>query len=498
MGKFDIDGFRRALGEFRSLKQERPEYDYREWRIDKGDAKCPASRCAEIMAKVKAALEGVRDEWEFSEAIVHCSAGSGYYPDVPWIGIMFGDEKPTNGVYPAFGFYADGFIVSCTASFARPQTQFLKLCYTKEEIKRLKADNGDPISEYVNRRMAKDSITWFAYRDDAKLTEERIKAAVRKAIDVHHDYRKSYPDAETTAWFTVEPVESVVGWLEQLAGENNDNATWVFRGQGDSRWMLETSLGRSLFADGVMKPELDLKGVLDMERTAMKEFQRESARTAEYRSLGNVELLSLMQHYGAKTRLLDFSFSPLVALYFALESHDDYIGHVNSFLGVHGGKGRRSDGEEVDAISVWAVNIDEIRCQGREDSGATLRERLERFHDEAGEILKGESSGGVRAGIAVVIPDVNNERSSAQDGLFLMPCRISKSFEANLLQNEANLKSSHVVRYDFSPKQIEEIRTLLRNLRFTAKQIYPDLTGLAKSLNTDICRMVKKRTGRKV
>lgn len=502
MKQFDIQKFREVMSEFCALKTANTPYDRETWKTNSSEEDGPARKCIAILESVKGFLADVSAEWGMDGAKIHVSKGAGYFPKVPWIGILFKNEKPTDGVYPALGFYEDGFIVSCTASFARPQSQFLKRCYTKEEIKLLKADNGESISEYVNIRTAKDSITWFAYRDDAKLTEDRIKEALRKAIDVYHGYRGNCTDKKA-AWFTQKTVNDVGEWLEEIEKEQK-SGTWVFRGQGDSAWGLETGLGRKCFSDEDGNPELDLENVLDAERGMMDEFRREIARRVEYKSFRDIEQLALMQHYESKTRLLDFSFSPIVALYFALESYDDYMGHVRVFRKLHGTGECNSDEAKVDAISVWAVNVEQISCPTksevdemrkasgagklrRENSGKSLRERLELFHEEADAILNVAASEVVKEGVDVVVPSVNNDRSSAQEGLFLMPRRMDRSFEANLAMSiEGGQKSEGVsccIRHDFPVAMIDEIRGYLKSHRMTAKQIFPDLTGLAKSLN---------------
>lgn len=85
---------------------------------------------------------------------------------------------------------------------------------------------------------------------------------------------------------------------------------WLFRGQADTRWNLAPSVHRGY------SPQ--------QERYLTNEF-RVRARS-RYVSCPHGQdypgWLALMQHYGLPTRLLDWTYSPLVAAFFAL--HPDY------------------------------------------------------------------------------------------------------------------------------------------------------------------------------
>lgn len=90
------------------------------------------------------------------------------------------------------------------------------------------------------------------------------------------------------------------------------NRKWLFRGQADARWELRPSVHRGY------TPQ--------QERYLTNEF-RVRAGSRHFSCPSNNDYpawLALMQHYGLPTRLLDWSYSPLVAAFFAV--HPDYAG----------------------------------------------------------------------------------------------------------------------------------------------------------------------------
>lgn len=109
-----------------------------------------------------------------------------------------------------------------------------------------------------------------------------------------------------------------VGDLSQQVRALDTNRRWLFRGQADARWSLLPSVHRGYSSQ--------------QERYLTNEFRvRARSRYMECPLSNDYPgWLALMQHYGLPTRLLDWTYSPLIAAFFSVhpgyappEAHPD-------------------------------------------------------------------------------------------------------------------------------------------------------------------------------
>jgi hypothetical protein len=128
--------------------------------------------------------------------------------------------------------------------------------------------------------------------------------------------------------------------------------------------------------------------------------------------------MALMQHYGAPTRLLDFTHSFYVAAFFAMEARpqnetkEAAIWALNSFVLDARAKAKKDMMAELDGLE---VGLDGDKRRGFVNSciGNNIAEQPnERF-------------------VLAVEPHRLDERIRAQQGLFIFPCEISALFRDN-------------------------------------------------------------------
>jgi len=112
-------------------------------------------------------------------------------------------------------------------------------------------------------------------------------------------------------------IERFSSWEEfRKVISDNTYRSWAFRGQSDSSWPLYTSLSRHLLTRRVHRSAWSRQ-----ERRVLRIFKRKAHLLLQHlpKDTDAFEWLALMQRHGAPTRLLDFTWSPFVASFFALE-----------------------------------------------------------------------------------------------------------------------------------------------------------------------------------
>ena len=95
---------------------------------------------------------------------------------------------------------------------------------------------------------------------------------------------------------------------------------WIFRGQSNSKWELQTTLERSNLVENF--PEFEDELIMDFKK-GVKFYLKDEVMPTSL-----LEYFSLLQHFGAPSRLLDFTKSPYVAAYFAFEQANDEIDEI--------------------------------------------------------------------------------------------------------------------------------------------------------------------------
>lgn len=111
--------------------------------------------------------------------------------------------------------------------------------------------------------------------------------------------------------------ETLATWsdIKQLIDGARRDADFVWRGQSDAAWLVSSTLYRYFESRGVRPEER-----VSRERAAIETFRSHFSRSTLFdgNSRDSLAHLILMQHYGCPTRLIDWTWSPYIAAYFAV------------------------------------------------------------------------------------------------------------------------------------------------------------------------------------
>jgi hypothetical protein len=97
----------------------------------------------------------------------------------------------------------------------------------------------------------------------------------------------------------------------------------IWRGQGNIDWRIDHSAYRRLTLN---KKNITEQELITYEHSLLKQATHKGYRHQNGRILSDLELMALLQHHGAATRLIDFSRNVLIALWFAVSDELEKTG----------------------------------------------------------------------------------------------------------------------------------------------------------------------------
>ena len=203
---------------------------------------------------------------------------------------------------------------------------------------------------------------------------------------------------------------------------------YVFRGHQDSNWMLEATFDRWM-------KHIPLANRANEFKILLKIFKHELNDSAAFKKLGKDEnnLLALAQHHGLRTRLLDWSYSPYVAAFFAFSNSIHNIDDLSS-----------------SSVCIWALNTESNIWS--QENGAYILDA----------------------------PRVGNERLRNQDGCFSY---INAPFESveeyvNAYHEESD---TILIKYEIPIQEAYRVLSDLGAMGINYKKVYPEIEGCVKS-----------------
>lgn len=258
---------------------------------------------------------------------------------------------------------------------------------------------------------------------------------------------------QTDDLFKNEPINDWDKLIKIFNKHTKDGKQWVFRGEKKFNCQLKTSLERAVISWGKK-----IENTSEIELKLIREFKRKAKIYADnVDDLNCIELVALMRHHGSPTRLLDWTYSFFIAVYFALEEA------VNS------------------DCYVWAINSDLFV----ENNRKILRDKID--HPDADNlILKELLNGNHERRVYILNPSGFNIRLAIQQGVFICPGDPSVSFIENLSANLISDSKSNIIRYEikYDLKLRCEILEKLHRMNINRASLFPDIDGFAKSLGT--------------
>jgi hypothetical protein len=276
------------------------------------------------------------------------------------------------------------------------------------------------------------------------------------------------------AWFHEETITTPQQLLKVLISlptgwiGDNRGGTWIYRGQTNANWPLETTFDRARKAFSTKKRTNE--DCVNEEILLVRRFKRQAHlyMTCPPALDAHLEWRALLRHHYGPTRLMDWTYSAFIAAFFALcDTH---------------GSGNDSVLWAIRKNWLWECEERYLKAIGLNpeladfDNPATFRKVFLKYHPRTDGL------------VIAANPYCQNERLQLQQGLFLIPLRMDISFEENLKKmasRSAQQKDPPIKKFVLkaNAEMIENSLRYFRKMNITIASLFPGLDGYARSLN---------------
>jgi hypothetical protein len=246
---------------------------------------------------------------------------------------------------------------------------------------------------------------------------------------------------------------------------------WAFRGQSDAEWPLAPSLSRHVQLTRVHRDACPIQ-----EQRTLRIFKRKAHLYLEKVPDPDDDFhwLALMQLHGAPTRLLDFTWSPYVAAFFALN-------------------------RAFEDSALWAINT--ARLWLTHDAHPELGMDHERMNPRQPGNLQKYFFSNTGSFVWYGEPFVMTRRLVAQSGTFLVPGTLFASID-EIISHYPRAEEL-LTKFVFDSEAVRgEAMSHLYSMNIGHSTVFPDLDGLARSMAWEFehhweydVRTMKKRPG---
>ncbi len=265
-------------------------------------------------------------------------------------------------------------------------------------------------------------------------------------------FQHLYEQLEYTTWDEL---------VQKYQSQRDEWAGWVYRGQERACWDLRTRLERAVerFTEQA-NDEFAFEKELGMIREFCRKAHHFLPKVPNEKS-ERIDVLAWLQHYGAPTRLLDWTYSFYLAAFFAIEKV-----------------------KPEEACSIWALDAQEWKEHAKqklekEGFGVFSDDRLMNYV-----LWKPKQCSMVYP----LVPYELHSRLVTQQSVFLAAGDIRKSFMTNLDEMGLSDSKKQLIKIDVRLDK-EELRTALKDLddmNINRASLFPGIDGFVGQLENQM------------